>query len=262
MKSEVLKVQSVLMMLIDRPDVPDRLSINPDDIKELADSIGQVGLLQPIILTSRDGRFEIVAGDRRYLACVSLGWNKIPAMIQELDAESVSIARATENLQRADLTVIEEARIYQRLHVDHKMTWDQIAKRTGKTAGIVKRRCDLLKMPEILIKALHEKKIGYAVAEELERLKDLAKIEYYLTFCVEHGATQSVVRGWVDEAKAVLRQKESGADGGGWVEGVPEARPVFTSCDCCHGPVDVMKVQGMRVCPECKAIILQNMRGV
>lgn len=262
MQNENMEVQSVLMTLIDRPDVPDRLSINPEYIKELADSIGQVGLMQPIVLTPRNGRFEIVAGDCRFQAFMSLGRDKIPAIIQELDAESVSISRATENLQRADLTVIEEARIYQRLHVDHKMTWDQISKRTGKSPSIVKRRYDLLKMPEILIKALHEKKIGYAVAEELDRLKDLGKVEYYLSFCVDHGATKEVVRGWVDEAQAVARQKDAAGAEGGWAEGVPQARPVFTSCDCCHGPVDVMKVQGLRVCPECKSIILQNMRGV
>lgn len=262
MINETPQVQNVMMTLIDRPDVPDRLSINPEYIKELADSIGQVGLMQPIVLTPRDGRFEIVAGDCRFQAFLSLGRDKIPAIIQELDAESVSISRATENLQRADLTIIEEARIYSRLHVDHKMTWDMIAKRTGKTPGVVKRRYDLLKMPEILIDALHKKKIGTAVAEELDRLKDLGKVEYYLVFCVEHGATKEVVRSWVDEAMAAQRQADSAGAGGGWVDGTPEARPVYTSCDCCHGAVDVMKVQGMRVCPECKQIILQNMRGV
>jgi ParB family chromosome partitioning protein len=260
MIEESLQVQSIALSLIDRPDVPDRMSISPEYIKELADSIGQVGLMQPIILSPRNGRFEIVAGDCRYQAFLSLGRTEIPAIIKELDAESVSISRATENLQRADLTVIEEARIYQRLHIDHKMTWDMIAKRTGKSASIIKRRYDLLKMPEILIKALHDKKIGYAVAEELDRLKDLAKVEYYMSFCIDHGATLTVVRGWVDEAQAQTRQKSAVDGGGDWVEGTPEARVVYTSCDCCHGPVDVMRVQGMRVCPECKKTILQNMQ--
>lgn len=258
MINEAPQVQRVMMSLIDRPDVPDRMSIDPETVKELAESIGQIGLLQPIILTPRGGRFEIVAGDRRFQAFVSLGRDSIPAIIQDLDAESVSISRATENLQRADLTIIEEARIYQRLHNDHKMTWDQIAKRTGKTAGIVKRRYDLLKMPEILIAALHKKQISYSVAEELDRLKDLEKVAYYLSFCVDHGATKEVVRGWVDEAQAVARQKVRAGDGGGWVEGQPEARPVFVSCDLCHGPVDVMKVVSMRICPDCQGIIKQH----
>jgi ParB family chromosome partitioning protein len=259
MSLEINQVQNILLSLIDRPATPDRLSIDPEYIKELAASIAEIGLMSPVVLCPRGGRFEIVAGDCRYQAFLSLGKTKIPAFVQELDPENVSISRATENLQRKDLTIIEEARIYQTLHNIHKMSWDAIAKRTGKTPGNVKRRYDLLKLPEMLIKALHEKKIGYAVAEELNRLKDLGRVEYYLGYCIDHGASRDVVAAWVKEELALIRQKGSTGGGGDWGSAVPETAPVYVACDLCKGAMELKTVVYMRICPGCREVIKQNM---
>lgn len=254
-----MKVQNVLLTLIDRPAAPDRLSIDPEYIRELAASIAEVGLMSPIVITPRGGRYEIVAGDCRYQAFLSLGRSDIPSFVQELDAESISISRATENLQRRDLTIIEEARIYKTLHNDHNMTWDQIAKRTGKTAANAKRRYDLLKLPDVLIKAMHEGKIPYSVAEELSRLKDVGRIEYYLGYCIDHGASRPVVASWVKEELSLIRQKEITGGGGEWGSALPEQKPLYVSCDLCTGPMEIKRVVYLRICPECHGTIKQNM---
>jgi ParB family chromosome partitioning protein len=259
MKQENQTVHSVPLCQIDRPAAPDRLSIDPDYIKELAASIAELGLMNPVLLVPRGDRFEIVAGDCRYQAFMALGRETIPAFIQELDAETVSISRATENLQRKDLSIIEEARIYNVLHNDHNMDWDQIAKRTGKSPGSVKRRYDLLKLPEILIKALHEKKIGYAVAEELSRIKDLGRIEYFLGWCLDHGATQSVVSGWVKEELSLIRQHEAGAVGSDWGSPAPEQKPIYVACDICTGAMEIKNTVYLRICADCHKTIKANM---
>jgi ParB family chromosome partitioning protein len=259
MNNEVSQVRLILITLIDRPEIPDRMTINPDEIKELADSIAAVGLKQPILLRPKGARYEIVAGDRRYQACLSLGLMEVKAFVEEMSDEDTSILRATENLQRKDLTVIEEARIYERLHDKHGMTWEQIGKRTGKTPGLVKRRVDLLRMPELLISALHQKLIGYAAAEELFRLPDLGRIEYYLSFAIDHGATKEVIRGWVDEELAATRQRQAAGGGGGGSYTPPDSIPVYISCDICRGPTDVMKMVSLRICPECAETIKRNM---
>ena len=259
MKKEVMKVQNILLSLIDRPAIPDRLSIDPEYIKELAASIQEIGLISPIVLCPRDGRFEIVSGDCRYQAFLSLDRDVIPAFIQDLDAETVSISRATENLQRRDLSAIEEARIYKNLHTKHSMSWDDIARRTGRSVSLVKRRCDLLKMPELLITAIHERKVGYAVAEELMSLGDLGKIEYYLGFCIDHGATKEVVRDWVKEEKSTERQKELASAGDSWGSALPEIKPIYVSCDLCVGPMLISEAIALRICPGCHATIKQNM---
>lgn len=258
-KSETMKVQNILLTLIDRPAEPDRLSIDPEYIKELAASIAEVGLISPVVLCPREGRFEIVSGDCRYQAFLSLGRPEIPAFVRELAADDVSIYRATENLQREDLSIIEEARIYKNLHGNYGMSWEQIAKRTGKSSGHVKRHHDLLRMPEILINAMHEKKINHSVAEELYSLHDLGKIDYYLGYCIDHGATQRVVKDWVKEEKSVQRQKEISITGDSWGSALPEMRPVYTSCELCQGPVEIGKAITVRMCPDCHVTIKQNM---
>jgi len=254
-------VSLIPMALIDRPVDPDRISIDPDSLKELIASIRQSGLKQPILLNIKGERFEIVAGERRYLACESLGMVKIPAFTEVMSEPEVAILRAIENLQRENLTIIEEAHVYRRLHDNLGMSWDDIGKKSGKSPGLVKRRYDLLKMPEQLINAMHKGQIGYAVAEELKRLGDLGKIDYFLSFAIDHGATKEVVRKWVDEEMAQKRQEAAAGGGGGGGYVMPEARPVFLTCDLCHGPVDVMKLLNLRICPDCGKIIRENMQS-
>jgi len=255
-----IQVQNLLMTLIDRPDIPDRITIAPEYIKELAASIAEIGLMNPITVSKRGGRFEVVAGDCRFQAFMSLGRSEIPAFVCDLDAENISVARATENLQRSDLSVIEEAQIYRRLHDDHNMSWDAIGKRTGKSPGVVKRRADLIRLPECLVKALHEKKISYSVAEELGYLKDVGRIEYYLGYAIDHGATTTVVRDWVREELALIRQHESDNGGGGWGSTIPETKPIYVSCDICTGPMEINKVVYKRICKDCDDTINQNMK--
>jgi len=258
-KSETMKVQNILLTLIDRPAVPDRLSIDPEYIKELAASISEIGLMNPITVSRRGGRFEVVAGDCRFQAFMSLGRSEIPAFVCDLDAENISVARATENLQRIDLTIIEEATIYKRLHDDHNMSWEEIGKRTGKGPGVVKRRADLMKLPEILIKALHEKKILYGAAEELAALKDVSRIQYYLGWAIDHGATVAVIRDWVREELALIRQHAADVGGGEWGSAVSEQKPIYVSCDICTGPMEISKVVYLRICADCSNTIKQNM---
>lgn len=258
-KKESRKVHDVKLGLIDRPEVPDRISIDPEYIKDLTASIKEIGLRNPIELVPRGNRYEIVQGDCRVMAFNALLQDTIPAFISELTEEEISVIRATENLQRKDLTIIEEAKVYSRLHNTHSMSWEQIAKRTGKSPGLVKRRCDLLKMPEILINALHERKISYTVAEELMRLQNIGKIEYYLSFCIDHGATQRVVQDWVKEEFSRERQSEAGAEGGSWGASAFEQKPIYVSCDLCAGPMEISQTVSLRICQLCHVTIKQNM---
>jgi ParB family chromosome partitioning protein len=200
-----------------------------------------------------------VAGDCRYQAFLSLGRSEIPAFVCELNAENISVARATENLQRSDLSIIEEAKIYKRLHEDHNMSWEAIGKRTGKGPGVVKRRADLMKLPEILINALHEKKILYGAAEELAALKDVNRIQYFLGYAIDHGATVAVIRDWVREELALIRQHAGDVGGGDWGSVVPEIKPIYVSCDICAGPMEISKVVYKRICADCDNTIKQNM---
>lgn len=246
---------------IDPPAEVDRITIGQDKINELADSIKAVGLLQPISLAKKKDRYEIVFGHRRFLACKQIGIDRILANVLDYTPEQIAIIRATENLQREDLTPLEEAKIYCRLVVELGMTLDKAGQMTGKSAGVVKRRIDLLRMPEKAQQALHERKISIAVAEELWRCPDEGHRDYLTEMAIEHGVTRIVAKAWVDDYLKGLRTKQHDVEGGGGVPSVFETNPVFISCDTCRGPEEISKVKGLRVCASCFKIIMDNLRA-
>jgi len=254
-KSLGLKVKEIDLDLIDEPKGVVRLEIDPGEIASLAENIAEVGLLLPINVRAIAERFEIVAGHRRYLAFKKLGRKRMPCIVGRFSDVDSALARASENLRRVDLSPIEEAAIYRDLYDSHGMSYGEISKRMGKSQGIVKRRLDLLKMPPQLQKAIHRKQISYSVAEELWSLGDIGVIDYYLGFAIDHGATQAVVRGWVNEEKAKKRQKEHGTDGGGGDVAPLEPRPVYVSCDVCLGPMVLGSERTLRVCVACGKLI-------
>lgn len=253
--------QDVMLANIDPPMKAARFEVDPEKIEELSKSILEVGQLQPILIRPVNGRYEIIAGHRRYLAVKALNQKTIKACILEQDDETTIIFRATENLAREDLSPVEEAQIYSDLVNVHKMTIDQIGKRMGKSAGVVRRRLDLLKMPPQLQAAIHKKQISWSVAEELWSLGDNSAIDYYLGFCIDHGVTQGVVRQWVHEWKAQQRQSTTGAAGGGQLMSPLESRPVYVSCDCCLGPMEIGDELVLRCCKTCAAKIQNALKG-
>jgi len=254
-KVSKVTVKEISLDLIDEPHGRIRLEIDPESIADLAANIDEVGLLQPILVRKSNERFEIVAGHRRYLAFQLLKKNRIPSIVGDLDDVACALARASENLGRVDLTPIEEAAIYSDLRDEHKLTIDEIAHRMGKSMGVVKRRLDLLKMPDCLQKAIHSKQIKYGVAEELWSLGDLAKIEYFLQFAVEHGATVLVVRAWVQDEKKKMRLKDGDVEGGDSLANPMQTRPVYVACDLCLGSMVIGTETVIRACEGCTKAI-------
>lgn len=250
-KASGLTAKKIALDLIDEPKGIIRLEIDPGRLQDLAENIKEVGLLQPIVVRPDAERFEIVFGHRRYLAHKILEAGKIACVVRDLSDIECAIMRGTENIQRDDLSPIEEAAIYSDLHDNHGLSYDDIGKRMSKSAGVVKRRLDLLRMPPQLQKAVHLKQIGYAVAEELWSIGDIGGIDYYLSFAIEHGVTQAVARSWAKEWKDQKRRAEAGTDEGGGVANPLEPRPTYLPCDICSGPEDVQNMQLFRCCKEC-----------
>lgn len=236
---------------IDRPKDIARMEINESEIKELADSIQERGLLQPIGVTPRSGRFMIVYGDRRYLAHKRLNMPDILCRIEEIEDMQVIIDRAMENVQRVNLTPFEEGHIYLGLLEKAKMKIEDISRKVGKSAGVVQRRMDILRMPESFQKALHNKSISISVAEELWSCPDESRREYFLELAVEHGITKNIARNWVDEFRKAKRTAEAAGGNGGELSPVYEETPIYRSCDACKGPVEYKDIKDLRICPAC-----------
>lgn len=255
-------VKEVNLTLIDEPQGMLRMEIDQEYISELAQSIKEIGLLQPILLAYQEDRFEIVAGHCRYLAHQKAGLLKIKAYCKEMAREEIVIARATENLNRKDLTPIEEAATYSDLVKTYGISIADVAKKVGKSAGIVKRRIDMLRMPPQLQEALHKGRISIAVAEELWPISDLVQLDYYLSFALDGGCTKDVARQWSKDWKDSQRRRSSAVEGSSEPMSPCEPRPTFLPCDLCSGPVELGKDKIMRACPECYARIINAIKGV
>lgn len=248
-KKEIFR--KISLDLIDRPDDIARMEIDEGKLKELADSIQERGLMQPIEVTPRGNRFMIVFGDRRYLAHNILGKKDIMCRIEEIDDSQVVIDRAMENVQRVDLTPFEEGHIYQALLEKAGLSLDEISRRVGKSPGVVQRRMDILRMPESFQKALHAGLVKITVAEELWSCPDQARREYFIGLAVEHGITKDVARSWVEEFKKSKRQEAAAGGSGGGLAPAYEDQPIYRACDICRGPIEYKDLKELRICQTC-----------
>lgn len=148
-----------------------------EDIEDLADSIMQKGLLQPLVIRISDTQsFEIVAGCRRYHACKMLGWRKIPCHVVELDERESFEVSLMENLQRNSLNVLDEARAYKKYVVE--FGWGgvtELAKKTGKSTSYITKKIQLLDLPKAVLTSIENSSLSPSIAEELHSVKDLEK---------------------------------------------------------------------------------------
>ncbi|WP_223702780.1 nucleoid occlusion protein [Sutcliffiella deserti] len=145
-------------------------------IEELSLTIRTHGIIQPIVVRQFDeGKYEIIAGERRWRAVQKLGWDTIPAIVKDFnDAETASVA-LIENLQREELSAIEEAIAYSKLLELHNLTQEALAQRLGKGQSTVANKLRLLKLPSEIQDALLQKKITERHARALISLKQPEK---------------------------------------------------------------------------------------
>ena len=144
-----------------------RKDFDEQALNELADSISVHGLLQPIVVRPRaTGRYEIIAGERRWRACRIAGLTRVPAVIKELDEQSAAEIALVENLQREDLNAYEEALGYSTLIEKFGLTQEVAASRVGKSRAAVANALRLLKLDKKILEALRVGKItaGHARA--------------------------------------------------------------------------------------------------
>lgn len=138
----------VAVDLVDPNPYQTRRHIRDESLNELADSIRMTGVVQPVILRpSQGGRFQLVAGERRWLAAKRAGKATIPAIVRQISNEQAMEITIVENLQREDLNPMEQARAFERLSREFGLTQEQIASRTGKDRASIANFIRLLKLP-------------------------------------------------------------------------------------------------------------------
>ncbi|MGY4798171.1 ParB/RepB/Spo0J family partition protein [Lysinibacillus fusiformis] len=170
------QVEEILLDLIVANPFQPRKIFDEESLQELADSIKEHGILQPIAVRKKARKFEIVAGERRYRACLLAGLEVIPVIIKELsDAQMMELA-ILENLQREDLTVIEEAEAYQSLMENLHLTQEELSKRLGKSRPHIANHVRLLALPEDVRKLMNDGTLSMGQGRALLGLKNKRRI--------------------------------------------------------------------------------------
>lgn len=137
-----------------------RHSIDPEALESLAASIREHGLIQPLIVTASGRRFQIIAGERRWQAARKLGLATVPAIVKEATEQAMLEMALVENIQRADLNVLEEAAAYQQLHGEFGLTHEQIAQRVGRSRTAVTNTLRLLKLEAPVREAIAQSRVS------------------------------------------------------------------------------------------------------
>jgi ParB family chromosome partitioning protein len=160
--------REIALELIDPSPYQTRSAMDGTQLDELSKSIAATGVVQPIIVRALPGgRFQLIAGERRWRASEKAGKTTVPAVVRNVSDEQAMEMTIVENLQRADLNAMEQARAYERLSREFKMTQEQMAQRTGKDRASVGNFMRLLKLPEVVQTHVEEGTLSFGHAKAL-----------------------------------------------------------------------------------------------
>ncbi|MDP3836771.1 MAG: ParB/RepB/Spo0J family partition protein [bacterium] len=163
---------------------PKEISMNPYQprhnfsevsLRELMDSIKEHGIIQPLVLTRKDGKYELIAGERRWRSATALGLKTVPALVREASEQKKLELALIENLQRQDLDPVETARAYKRLMDEFNLTQEETAKRIGKARSTLANTLRLLELPLEIQEALSSGRITEAHAKYLLGIENPGK---------------------------------------------------------------------------------------
>ncbi|QJR21867.1 Chromosome (plasmid) partitioning protein ParB [Brevinematales bacterium NS] len=176
-----------------------------NELKELADSIKEKGVIQPILVTDLgNGRYELVAGERRWRAAKMAGLLEIPAIVRDFSEEDKLEIALIENIQREDLNPIEEALAYKEIMEKLHLSQDELAQRIGKNRSSVANTLRLLKLPDSIQEKLIRKELTEGHARAILMLSDVDKMIQFAEYIVEKGLS---VREAEDMAKVFEREE-------------------------------------------------------
>lgn len=195
-----------------------RKHFTEDELAELAESIRENGLLQPLVVRpspGSDSRYELVAGERRFRAIRALGWSEVSVLVRDVDDEALLVLALVENLQREELNPLEEAEGYRTLAERFDMTQDEIAQAVGKNRSTVANLLRLLGLPPSIRKMLEEGALAMGHARALLAVDDPVRASELARQAVADGwSVREVERRAASEASSAPGRRKKGKSSG------------------------------------------------
>ncbi len=164
-----------------------RYVFDDQDLKDLSSSIKEHGVIQPIIVKEVNDSYVIIAGERRYRASKMAGLKTIPAIIRQYEKSKMIELALIENLQRADLSPVEEAKAYNQIMRELDLTQKEVAERVGKTRSYITNMLGLLNLPDSVLNLVDSKKLSMGHARALSKLLDKNRIIELANIIVARG---------------------------------------------------------------------------
>lgn len=214
--ADVRELQQLPLDVIQRGKYQPRRDIDPVTLEELANSIRTQGVMQPIVVRSiGSGRYEIVAGERRWRASQQAGLDRIPAMVRDVSDEAAIAMALIENIQREDLSPIEEAVALQRLQQEFQLTQQQVADAVGKSRVTISNLLRLIALPEEIKTLLSHGDLEMGHARALLGLPADQQVEgarHVVARGLTVRQTEALVRQWLNKPESVKAEPKSDPD--------------------------------------------------
>lgn len=179
------------------------------DLLELSESIKENGIIQPLVVVEKEGKFEIVAGERRFRASKLAGLEKVPVIVKRATKKDILVMSIIENVQRSDLNCVEEALAYYQLMNEFELTQEEVAKKIGKERSTIANFLRILKLPKDVIVQLQKEMLSFGHAKILVSLND---DEIIKRFANEVIANNLSVRELEELAKKNKKDKKKSID--------------------------------------------------
>lgn len=245
-------ITNIELYKILRPLNPSRIAFDEAQMKELMESITNLGLINPITVEKEGAGYRVIAGDRRLEAHRRLALHTIQCIVRDpggmTNGESLKLA---ENLERSDLTPWEEAREISRLHNDHHLTLDQLSSIAHRSEDWIKKRLLLAQLPEDLAPHVHERRLSIGCALALADVTEAPHRDYLTRYALDAGASIQCIREWVNSWKLARMNGATGT--------APLPPPldltgpitVMIPCCLCGKPHDHTTMLILRACRQC-----------
>lgn len=200
-------INTLKISLVDPKSDQPRKYFDKEALEELSDSIRENGLLQPILVREYgEGRYQIIAGERRFRACKLAGLTEIPAIVLDRDDKAAAQIALIENIQREDLNPLEEALAYRSLKEEYDMTQEELSERIGKSRSAIANSIRLLDLPDEILTMVAARELSAGHARTLLGVKDREDMILLAQFAAEQDLS---VRQLEEQVKKINKKKKT-----------------------------------------------------
>lgn len=249
------EITSVPINKLIAPQNDHRFSTDFAKDQELVNSIKNLGIIEPLIVSKSNNKFEIVIGHRRYKAAIQAGLTSCDCIVVKGKEEDLEMLKLHENLHRLPLSHVEQGTTFEYMLEKFNLTEDKISILVGKSPAYVSQHLSLIKSDPVLIKDVHEGRITFSVARELLRCDSPEDLTYLREWSAKDGTSVEIVKSWVDEAN-----RKRAAEPIQETERIPPSipsqpvLPVFL-CQACEQTHPIRVLTVARLCPDCNHLI-------